>query len=700
MSDLPPDAEPDLSQERRGERLDSWKEIAVYLKRDVATVRRWEKRESLPVHRHLHEKLGSVFAYASELEAWSEGRGSLSSVAAAPATVSASQSSRRGLVLLVAAGAPLIGLALILGLWTLEQDVPPPEPLRISADLGAAAPLAPFNVQFGDAAAISPDGAVLAFIAQEDDRDPQLYVRRLNQLHAEPLLGTDNALGPFFSPDGQWVGFFAGGKLKKIAVTGGAAVTLADALSSRGGAWSDDDTIVFSPDQTTGTHLLRISSAGGTAEPLTSLAEGEVIQIWPQVLPGSKAVLYTSSGTTGAYNDADLVVHVLPHGPRKVVQRGGYHGRYLSSGHLVYIHDGTLFAAPFDLDRLEVTGEPVPALGGVKSNLITGGAQFAASANGTLVYLPGEVTGAGTPVHWMSRDGTTLPLLMAPTNWSTPSFSPDGRQLALEIRGASSDIYVYDWGRDTLTPLTSGPVPDQRPVWTPDQRRIAFGSPRAATLTANLYWQRADGTGDAERLTESKNPQQPSSWHPSGKFLAFEETTAHTKVDVMILPLEGDDVSGWKPGKPFVFLNGPHVEFDPMFSPDGRWLAYSSVESGQPEVYVRPFPGPGGRWLIGAGANPTWSRSKDELFYGVNGRIMVTAFAINGDSFSAGKPHEWSQGRYQTRGSSRMFDLHPDGERFAMAPAAQPSREARQGSLVLIFDFFEELRRIEAAPKP
>jgi WD40-like Beta Propeller Repeat len=345
LSDLPPDAEPDLSQERRGERLDSWKEIALYLKRDVATVRRWEKRESLPVHRHLHEKLGSVFAYASELEAWSEGRGGLSSVAAA-ATVSASQSSRRGLVLLVAAGAPLIGLALILGLWTLEQDVPPPEPLRISADLGAAAPLAPFNVQFGDAAAISPDGAVLAFIAQEDDRDPQLYVRRLNQLHAEPLLGTNNALGPFFSPDGQWVGFFAGGKLKKIAVTGGAAVTLADALSSRGGAWSDDDTIVFSPDQTTGTHLLRISSAGGTAEPLTSLAEGEVIQVWPQVLPGSKAVLYTSSGTTGAYNDADLVVHVLPHGPRKVVQRGGYHGRYLSSGHLVYIHDGTLFAAP------------------------------------------------------------------------------------------------------------------------------------------------------------------------------------------------------------------------------------------------------------------------------------------------------------------------------------------------------------------
>ena len=384
--------------------------------------------------------------------------------------------------------------------------------------------------------------------------DPQLYVRRLNQLQAEPLLGTDDALSPFFSPDGQWIGFFARGKLKKIAVTGGAAVTLADAMSNRGGAWSEDDTIVFSPNQTTGTRLLRISSAGGTAEPLTSLAEGEVIQVWPQVLPGGKAVLYTSSGTTGAYNDADLVVQVLPNGPRKVVQRGAITAGISPSGHLVYIHDGTLFAAPFDLDRLEVTGQPVPALGGVKSNLITGGAQFAASANGTLVYLPGQVTGAGIPVHWMGRDGKTTPLLMAPANWSTPSFAPDGRQLAMEIRGASSDIWVYEWARDTLTRLTSGPAPDQRPVWTPDSRRIAFASPRADKLTANLYWQRADGTGDAERLTESKNAQQPSSWHPSGKFLAFEETTAHTKVDVMILPLEGDDVSGWKPGKPTVVL--------------------------------------------------------------------------------------------------------------------------------------------------
>ena len=209
-------------------------------------------------------------------------------------------------------------------------------------------------------------------------------------------------------------------------------------------------------------------------------------------------------------------------------------------------------------------------------------------------------------------------------------------------------------------------------------------------------------TGDAERLTESKNPQHPSSWHPSGSSSPSRRRRPETNVDVMILPMEGDDVSGWKPGKAHgVFERSLTSEADPMFSPDGRWLAYSSsrVRTAGSSTCGRSLArGPVADWR--AEPNPTWSRSKHELFYGVNGRIMVTAFAINGDSFSAGKPHEWSQGRYQTRGSSRMFDLHPDGERFAMAPAAQPSREARQGSLVLIFDFFEELRRIEAAPKP
>src|SRR5207249_4202020 len=190
----------------------------------------------------------------------------------------------------------------------------------------------------------------------------RLYVRRLDQLQARPLSGSDDASNPFFSPDGQWIAFFAGGKLKKISVTGGAAVTLCDAPQPRGGIWADTGTIVFQPISGSGGNLMRVSSAGGKPEPLTTLAEGETTQRWPQVLPGGKAVLFTSNSITFAgYENANIVVQPLPTGPRKILQRGGYYGRYLPSGHLVYVHDGTLFAAPFDLDRLELVGQPVRA---------------------------------------------------------------------------------------------------------------------------------------------------------------------------------------------------------------------------------------------------------------------------------------------------------------------------------------------------
>jgi eukaryotic-like serine/threonine-protein kinase len=202
------------------------------------------------------------------------------------------------------------------------------------------------------------------------------------------------------------------------------------------------------------------------------------------------------------------------------------------------------------------------------------------------------------------------------------------------------------------------------------------------------------------RLTESKYWQRPASWHPSGKFLAFEEVH-QANVDIMILPIEGNDASRWKPGTPTPFLNGPFIEGFPMFSPDGRWLAYSSNETGRHEVYVRPFPGQGGKWQVstGGGTHPTWSRAKRELFYGLDGQIMVAPYTVQADSFRAEKPRLWSEGRYQPRGPSRMFDLHPDGERVALAPAAQTSDVTGQKSVVFIFNFFDELRRVAPATK-
>ena len=606
---------------------------------------------------------------------------------------------RRALPWVMAVGALGVAGAVLL-LWAPWRSAPPTAPVRLSAEIGADASLV---TDQGAAAVLSPDGTLLVFVAQRTGgSDAQLFVRRLDQLQATVPAGTEGARNPFFSPDGQWVAFFAGGRLKKIAVTGGAAITLCDAPDGRGGSWAEDGTIAFSAAGTPGVSLLQVSSAGGKPEPLTPLAKGEVSQRWPQILPGGKAVLYTTSGIYNLWQDADLVVQTLPTGPRKIVQRGGYYGRYVPSGHLVYMHAGTLFAAPFDLNRLEVAGPSVPVLESVTDNpTATGGAQFAVTGNGTLVYLPAQSANTAVPIVWMNREGKTSALRTTPANWANPRFAPDGGRLAMYINdGTQSDVWVYDWARDTLSRFTFDPAANNvLPVWTPDGRRITFASARADKATLNLYWQRADGTGEVQRLTESKNPQYPTSWHPSGRFLAFYETSHQTATDVMILPMEGDETSGWKPGKPTAFLNSPFSELWPVFSPDGRWLAYASNESGRFEVYVRPFPGPGGKWQVSTtgGWLPVWSPTRHELFYeplDPEYRIMVAAYTIEGDSFRAEKPGVWADRPFGVRPLGWDFDVHPDGDRVAVAPAPEAQPAAKQDKVVFIFNFFDELRRL------
>jgi serine/threonine-protein kinase len=604
------------------------------------------------------------------------------------------------------AGALAIGLMISLVHSAPWRSRPSPEPLRLVADLGADAPLAPLNVQYGNAIELSPDGSTIAFDARPSaEAPPQLYIRNLNLTRAIALAGTEDAISPFFSPDGRWIGFFANTRLKKVASTGGAPITLADALSSRGGTWAPDDTIVFQTDNTPGRPLSRVSAAGGKAEELTALADGEMTQVWPQILPRGRALIYTSSPVAGAYNDANVVARSWPGGSPHVIQRGAYHARYLPSGHLIYIHNGTLFAAPFDPERLEITGPAVPVLEGVMSNALTGGAQFSVADNGTLVYLPGQSTGGGIRLEWMDRMGRTTTLRATLANWFTPTFAPDGARLAMEIREgtAQGDIWVYEPARDDMTRLTAGPAEDTRPIWTPDGRRIAFASDRGSPATRNLYWEPADGSGEPERLTTSKNAQQPASWHPSGRFLAFEEMNPVTTMDIMILPFERDAPSGWKVGPAKAFVNSPKMEWDPSFSPDGRWLAYASSESpGRREVYVQPFPGPGARVQVsvGGGAMPIWSRRNPELLYGLDSQIMAVSYTTAGGTFRVGKPHVWSPGRYQTRGETRMFDLHPDGERVAVAPAAESPTAGKQDRAVFVFNFFDELRRLSPTSKP
>jgi Tol biopolymer transport system component len=597
--------------------------------------------------------------------------------------------------------APIVMAALGVGIawWAPWRTEAPAALIRMTADLGVDASIAGGQ---GDAVALSSDGSKIAFVAKTSGRGPaQLYVRQLNELNATALRGTDDASSPFFSPDGQWVAFFAAGALKKISVSGGAAVTLCRAPNGRGGAWGEDGRILFAPDSQPGAYFQQVSSAGGDPTPLLKTVQPEHWQRWPQLLPGGKAVLYTGDGSPGDANDANLVIQALPSGPRTVVQRGAYHGRYLASGHLVYIQNGTLFAVPFDLDRTEVRRQPAAVVHAISSNSGTGAAQFALSANGTLVYLPGYNAGGEVAISWLDRAGKTTPMMPAPTNWFNLAFAPDGNRLALQISDqGQNDLWIYEWARQALTRLTSGDAHDSEPVWTPDSRRIAFSSGQEV-VALNLYWRRADGTGSAQRLTESRHLQLPRSWHPNGRILAFEEQTSPTNWDLWLLPLTGDDGSGWTPGAPTPWLSGPAVERKPMFSPDGKWLAYDSDESGRQEIYVRPFPGRGRglRLSTDGGTYATWSRTTRELFYSLNGQIMVVAYTVEGDTFHPEPPRPVPGGRFAVRGETRMFDLHPDGLRFALAPAAETSAVVKQDTIVFTFNFLEELQRLAPPTK-
>ena len=300
---------------------------------------------------------------------------------------------------------------------------------------------------------------------------------------------------------------------------GGAAVTLCDALTDRGGSWGEDGTIVFAKDTTSA--LLQVSSAGGTPQPLTTLDKqaGETTHRWPQVLPGGKAVLFTTSTTGGNFESGDIVVYSMASGQRKTAHRGGFYARYLPSGHVVYMHEGTLFAVPFDLQRLELTGQPAPILEGIVTNPGVGGAQFSFSETGNLVYVSGGAGAQNVSIYWMDREGKFTPLRETPAGYYNPTFSPDGRRLALDIYdGKRGDIWLYEWERDTLTRLTFAGDNNYDPVWTPDGQRIVFSSQEKGG-TPNLWWIRADGAGDAQRLTESKSAQQAGpgpmarSWH-------------------------------------------------------------------------------------------------------------------------------------------------------------------------------------------
>jgi serine/threonine protein kinase len=638
-------------------------------------------------------------------------------------TPTATTETPRGRLAWMTAFAGVLGVALIaaLALWAPWRSTPVLTLRKLLTSIGADVSLSTIS---GASAILSADGTTLAFVAMEANRT-RLYIRKLDQLQASALAGSEGADSPFFSPDGQWIAFFANGKLKKLAVTGGAAVNLCDAPNARGGTWADDDTIFFTSESAPDTTLVHVSAAGGTPVAFGTLSTGAITRRWPQALPGSKGVLYTENSATTNGDRANLVVAPLSGGTPKVVVRGGFYGRYVPSGfgspkrdereggHLIYVQQSrpetsgrTLFAVRFDLTRVETIGQAVPALEGLTSSEVLGSAQLALSSDGTLVYVPGQAATAVRPVDWLTRDGKTSVLRAVPADWANPRFSPDGQKLAIDISdGKQRDIWVYDWARDALTQLTFDPVNDRDPVWTPDGRRIVFASDRAKAGIANLYWVNADGTGEVTRLTDSPDSQTPFSWHPSGKFLAFQASRAATGTDLMILPMEGDPARGWTPGKPTAFLGTPAAETAPMFSPDGRWVAYGSNEAGgNADVYVRPFPGPGGKWRISTagGRFPRWSAITHELAFRLpsgQGRIMAAPYAVIGESFRADTPQVWSPTNIYSGGANTNtgYDLHPDGKR--VATFALQGQGGGGDKVVFVFNFADYLRKIAPGTK-
>ncbi len=594
-------------------------------------------------------------------------------------------------------GMALCALAALL-LWHPWQATPTRPVLRLSADWGAEGHL---YTSYGAAALLSPDGKRMAYVAEDAQHQRQLFIRMLDQLSAAPVPGTEGARDPFFSPDGQWLAFFAGNKLKKVAVVGGAVVTLCDIQDDRGGAWGEDGTIIFAPFTRTG--LSRISAGGGTPTAFSTRAGNELTHRWPQFLPGGKVVIYNTSNDGNNYENADIVAQVVATGEKKQILHGGYGPHYVHGGFLVFIHEGTLFGVRFDAPRLALLGQPVPLLERVVANFGNAGAQVSFADSGIAAYISGHDSAEAFQVDWLASDGKITPLRKEVATYWAITLSPDGKSLALGMeQGGAQDIWVYDWQRNVAARLTFGGGSNAFPAWTPDGKRIAYASDdRGGGFS--LWWKRADGGGDAQRLLESKYRFGPMAWRPDGKVLVFTQVGTGGDQDLLWVTLEGDDKSGWKAGAPQPFLNTPAFEVNPSFSPDGRWLAYESNESGAPEVYVRPFPGPGGRWQIsqGGGFFPQWSRSGHEIFYtSAERRMMVASYSAAGDSFRADSPRLWSNVVIGDRGPMNVdFALHPDGKRIAILSDAGGDAQKQVSKVTFIVNFPDELRSKLAAAK-
>ena len=596
-------------------------------------------------------------------------------------------------MLLVLAASVIAAVAAAVGTWLLKPGTPGPV-ARFTINL-------PEGQQFTNTGmplvALSPDGARLVYVANN-----RLYIRTFDQLEPVPLRGTEGVgveapRGPFLSPDGESIGFWQNGQLKKVSVTGGVPVTLcAVANSLQGTTWTDDGTILYGQGPA---GIWRVSANGGTPENIVKVEDGQAAY-GPQVLPGGRKILFTLARTSGSFwNDADIVVQSLDTGARQTIIRGGKDARYLPTGHVVYASRGTLFAARFDPESLTLINGAVPV---VNDELwpdpagLTPSAQFTVSRNGTLAYAPSQlVVPLDRTLVWVTRGGKEEPVPAPPRPYQYLRLSPDGTRVALDVFDVNNrDIWIWDLARRTLMRLTFDSASDRAPVWTPDSRRIIFSSDRAGV--GKLFWQAADGTGNAHALTDRGGVQFPTSVSPDGTRLVLREgTPGGTSVDLMKLALGGN-------GSVEPLIRTAFRETNGEISPDGRWLAYQSEVSSRYEIYVRPFPNiDAGQWQISTdgGIEPLWARSGRELFYRSRDGAVMRVGVEAGAGWAATVPVQLFEGKsYLATDDAgrvqRTYDVSGDDQRFLMIKAIGQPQETSNPRIVVVLNWSEELKRL------
>jgi eukaryotic-like serine/threonine-protein kinase len=512
------------------------------------------------------------------------------------------------------------------------------------------------------AAVLSPDGTRLVLVARDSSGRNLLWIRPLDSLAAQPLAGTESPSFPFWSPDGASIGFFADGKLKKIAASGGPAQTLCDAPINRGGTWSRDGVILFSP--VVDGPIYQVSASGGVPKPVTALdpKRRESTHRWPFFLPDGRHFLYLVGSFGGPREGTGIYVRSLDSKEEKLLVRANSSMAYAAPGYLVYFHERTLYALSFDAKTLQVHGDPFPVAEDIQFFPQTYNAMFTVSENGALLYLARARSGV-SQLAWFDRNGTRLGTLGASANQGNPRISPDGKRVALDIidpQTGNMDIWTYEFSGGVGRRLTSHPALDSDPIWSPDGSRIVFFSLRNGI--PDLYQVSSSGGGSEEAVVISDRTKYPTDWSPDGQSILFRVVDPKTNFELWTVSMD-------KEHKAAPFIKPTFGVSHGVFSPDGKWVAYSSNETGKWEIYVAPFPGPGGNWKVSTagGSEPRWRRDGKELYYAAPDGSIMAADVKLGATFEAdiAKPLFRVQRReHISSGDLFSYDVTPDGQRF------------------------------------